>query len=66
MDYWLKGKISDKRKKVTQKTLDGDIIKIWDSILEVEKSTNSRSSKIVLCCQGERKTHNKFIWEYYL
>jgi hypothetical protein len=63
---WLKGKISDKRKKVIQKTLDGDIIKIWDSILEAEKSTNSRSSKIVLCCQGERKTHNKFIWEYYL
>lgn len=62
---WLKGKISDKRKKVIQKTLYGEVIKIWDSILEAEKMTNSKSPKIVLCCQGKRKTHNNFIWEYY-
>ena len=62
---WQKGKKSFNRRKVVQKTLDGEQIKIWDCILDAEKGTKSSSSKIVLCCNNERKTHNKFKWEYY-
>ena len=48
-----------------KKDLENNIIKIWDCILDAENGTKSSSSKIVLCCQGERKTHNKYKWEYY-
>jgi hypothetical protein len=60
----FKGKPSLKRRQVKQLTLLGDLIKIWDCILDAEKETNSSSSKIVLVCKGERKTHNNFKWEY--
>lgn len=60
----FKGKPSLKRRQVKQLTLQGDLIKIWDCILDAEKETNSSSSKIVLVCKGERKTHNNFKWEY--
>jgi hypothetical protein len=50
------------RLSVKQLNLDGKLNKIWGSILEAEKETNS-SSKIVLL-KGTRKTHNGFKWEY--
>lgn len=62
---WQKGKPSNNRCKVNQYTLDGKLIKTWDSILEAEKQTNSSSSKIVACCKGYRKTHNNYKWGYY-
>ena len=62
-NYWT-GKESINRKKVKQLTLDGNLIKVWDCILDAEKGTKSASSKIVSCCKGKRKTHNKFKWEY--
>jgi len=62
---WQRGKKSFNRKQVVQMNLDGETIKIWDSILDAEKGTNSRSSKIVSCCKGNRKTHNKYRWKYY-
>lgn len=62
---WQKGKPSFNRKKVVQMNLDGEIIKVWDCILDAEHGTDSSSSKIVLCCKGNRKTHNKYKWKYY-
>lgn len=62
----FKGKASVNRRKVIQKDLNGVILKIWNSILEAEIETKSSSSKIVSCCKGNRKTHNKFKWEYYI
>ena len=63
---WMKGKVGFNRISVKQLTLDGKLIKIWDSILDAEKGTNSSSSKIVLVCKGKRKTHNNFKWGYNL
>jgi len=60
-----RGKPADNRKKVLQKSLDGKTIKIWDSINEAATNTNSINSKIISCCKGNRKTHNKYKWEYY-
>lgn len=62
---WQKGKPSFKRCKVNQYSLNGELIKTWDSILEAEKHTGSSSTKIVSCCKGKRKTHNNFKWGYY-
>lgn len=62
---WHRGKPALNRRKVVQMDLDGNIIKVWNSILEAELGTNSSSSKIVSCCKGNRKTHNKYKWKYY-
>lgn len=62
---WLRGLPSFNRRKVVQLDLDNNVIKIWSSILEAEMQTNSSSSKIVSCCRGKRKTHNKYKWKYY-
>jgi hypothetical protein len=61
---WMKGKTSFNRVSVKQLDLDGNLIKVWGSILDAENGTNSSSSKIVSVCKGKRKTHNNFKWEY--
>lgn len=58
------GKPAYNRIKVQQLTLTGELIKIWDSIFEAEKGTNSISSKISAVCKGKRQKHNSFKWKY--
>lgn len=62
---WQKGKPSFNRRKVKQLSLSGELIKIWDSVLDAEIGTNSSSNKIVACCKGKRNKHNNYKWEYY-
>lgn len=66
-----KGKITEKfldtikakRKKVYQYSLDGKLIKEWDSAYEA--STNGfRRDSIYDCCKGKQKSHKNFIWKY--
>lgn len=45
--------------------LDGNIIKIWYFIHQAVDETNSSATKIVACCKGKRKMHNKYKWKYY-
>lgn len=52
------------RKKVAQLTLDGELIKIWDSMTDAENSGFSASG-ISQCCRGKKNTHKKFKWIYY-
>lgn len=53
-----------KKTSVWQCTVDGKRIKLFDSITEAEKQTNTRHSEIVRCCKGRRKTSNGFKWMY--
>jgi hypothetical protein len=48
---------------VTQKSKNGDIVKIWDHINECTSFGFSRSC-IRVCCRGLRKYHRGFSWEY--
>ena len=50
-------------KKVLQFTLDGEFVKEWPSAAECGRN-GFNSSKICLCCQGERKSHKGFKWCY--
>lgn len=50
-------------KKVMQFTLDGELVKIWDSTMDAERNGFS-SRKICDCCNGRNKTHKGFIWKY--
>ena len=49
------------RKKVGQFTLDGELVKIWESTLECRKNG---FYGVADCCRGERKTRYGFIWKY--
>lgn len=42
---------------------DKDNVKIWNSISEAEK-VGFQHGNIIKCCQGKRKTHGGFRWEY--
>lgn len=55
-----KGKPSKKRKKVYQYTLDGELVKVWDSTY----IDGFNEGHIAECCRGERKTAYGYIWKY--
>lgn len=61
-----KSQINDlkKSKKVAQYTLDGELIKIWDSANECGRNGFSQGS-VSACCRGELKSSKGYIWKYY-
>ena len=54
-----------KSKKLIQKTLDGEVVKIWESAKEVQRCTNFAQANISRCCNGVYKQSYGFKWEYY-
>ena len=42
---------------------DGELIKVYDSIRSV-KIDGFLPSKVILCCQGNRKSHSGYQWRY--
>ena len=50
-------------KKVLQLSLDGELIREWDSTMECGRNGFNQSS-VAACCRGERKTHKGFKWCY--
>ena len=57
------GNTSAPRKKVYQYTLDGELIKIWESTQECKRNGFSQGI-ISECCNGKRKYHKNYIWKY--
>ena len=54
------GKLS---KKVLQFTLDGELIREYPSIMECSRN-GFNQGLVCLCCQGKRKTHKGFRFQY--
>ena len=52
------------RKKVNQYTKDGEFIKTWDSLTEVQRETGFKNPNLSSCCTGKTKTAYGFIWRY--
>ena len=50
-------------KKVLQLSLDGDLIKEWESIQECGRNGFNQGA-VCQCCNGKRKTHKGFRFEY--
>lgn len=42
----------------------GKVIATYNTIREASKETGSQDGKITMVCQGKRKTHNGYSWEY--
>lgn len=61
--FWVKNHLS---KKVNQYDLDWNFIKIWDSIMDVQRVLWIHNSQVSACCKN--KEHYKsawwFIWKY--
>lgn len=64
-----KKKISESHKaigrKIVQYDLNGNIIKIWNCIVDASNELSVDKSAIWRCCNGKSKTSCGFIWKYY-
>lgn len=54
----------NKEGKVLQYSLKGILIKVWDSLMDVQRELGLYNSHISACCRGKRKTHGGFSWRY--
>lgn len=50
------------KKEIIQMTLNGDIVKIWESIESAKREL--KNNHICECCRGKLKTAAGFIWRY--
>ena len=50
-------------KQVGQYSKDGNLIKIWPSMIEAHRN-GFNVGHICSCCKGKYKTHGGFIWRY--
>lgn len=52
-------------RKVAQYSLDGELIKIWEAIVDIQQELGFNKNKIGLSCRGKRyKTYKGYIWKY--
>lgn len=51
-------------KPVAQKTKDGELVKIWPSVAEVQRQTGWSAGSIAACCRGIRKSLYGYRWSY--
>lgn len=59
-----KGLSHKARHKVEQYSLNGKLIKVWDSIKEIKKALNISISHISSCANGKRETTQGYRWKY--
>lgn len=60
----LKGRPSPNRKKTYQYSLDGVLIKIWESASAAAIELGFSRDSISDCCNGKRKNYKGYIWSY--
>ena len=52
-------------KPILQFTLDGKLVRKWESAVDIKKELGFNNCHISSCCNGKRKTANGYIWKYY-
>ena len=60
----IKGKNHILSRKICQISLDGDLIKIWDCINDIERELGFFATNITRACKGELQVVKGFIWVY--
>lgn len=63
--YGKLGKNNNKSIPILQFTKNGELVKKWDSIMDIERELGIRQPHVSSCCKGKRKTTGGFIWRYY-
>ena len=51
-------------KAVLQYSLEGQLIRKWDMMIDVEKELGISPTTITRCCKGKQSTSGGFIWKY--
>lgn len=54
-----------KTKRILQFTLDGELVRKWDSITQVERELGFYDGYISSCCKGKHKSAYGFKWHYH-
>ena len=59
-----KGKNHPRAKRVAQYDKQGNLIKIWDCIAQIEEELGIAHTHISNCCRGKGKSAGGYIWKY--
>ena len=59
-----KGKNHPQSKRVAQYDKQGNLIKIWDYVKQVEEELGIHHSNICKCCKDKQKSAGGYIWRY--
>lgn len=51
-------------KTIYQYDLDGNLIKVWDSINSIENGTDYKRKTIYACANGQNSTAYGYVWKY--
>ena len=62
----LKRISESKKMKVAQYSLNGELLKVFNSQGEAAEKTNSTQGGISDCIRGRIKTHNGYVWKKYV
>lgn len=62
-EYYKNKEPSPKGNKIAQYTTDGQIIKIYEQLADVEKDGWGRNM-VSLCCRGKKDIYRGYIWKY--
>lgn len=62
-EYYKNKKPSPKGNKIVQCTTNGQIIKIYEQLADVEKDGWGRNM-VSLCCRGKKDIYRGYIWKY--
>lgn len=54
-----------KSKPIIQFSKDGELIRKWDCIRDVQREMGINNASISECCNGKRKTAGGYIWRYH-
>ena len=57
-------KREDNKRKIRQYYLNGGIVKVYDSSMDIEREFGFEHSAILRCCQGKQKTSYGYKWVY--
>ena len=52
------------KKKIIQKTLSGEVVKIWDSLRQTEQEGKFNWRGVSNVCHGVKNTHAGYVWEF--
>lgn len=57
-------KVKPQGKRTIQKTLDGQVVKVWESTAQIRRELKLSDKHIQNVCRGEGKSAYGFLWEY--
>ena len=65
MSELKKGERHHNAKKIAQYDLNGNFIRIWDYMRQIEKEIGISHGNISKCCKGKCNKSGGFVWKYY-